>query len=265
MKTKKKISWLLVPFAAICATRAFAIPIAFDFTGTVRDHVFVDFTTGAQVFDPAAVGQDFTARMIIETDLFTHRVAADRPNSRTLDISTEVSNPPPWDATLIIGGNAVNLAIHDSNYGLVHLADSRGPLASCAPRGCISGDNDVLALATRSEQMGPLGIESSRLLTMLGFERLVPFGGSPAYIDLDQPFDVESLLTVELPNLTLTLSDNTFDCTTPDACPTHFSDQTHFNITSMTRTHLAVPEPGTLGLLAMGLLAAASVRRRASR
>jgi hypothetical protein len=264
MKTKKKISWLLVPCAAVCATSAFAIPVAFDFSGTVRDHQFIDFALGGITSDPTAAGQDFTARMVFETDLFTQRVAADRPNSRTLDISTEVTNPPPWDVTLIIGGNAVNLALYDSNYGLVHLADSRGPLPSCAPAGCASGDNDVLAIAARSEQSGPLGLEASRLLTMVGFEGVVPFGGSPAYIDLDQPFDIASLLTVELPNLALTLSDNTFNCTTPTACSTHLSEQTHFNITSMTRSALSVsvPEPSTLGLFAIGLLGAAGARRR---
>jgi PEP-CTERM motif len=43
------------------------------------------------------------------------------------------------------------------------------------------------------------------------------------------------------------------------------TDTTTFNITSFTRTDLSVPEPGALGLFALGLSGALLARRRTAK
>ncbi len=248
-------------FLAVVASPANSIPIAFDFTGTVRDRALVDLTAGSRTFDPSAVGQSFTARVVFETDLFTERSMPTRPTSRVLDIATPTSATAQWNSSLVIGGQSIELAIHDRNYGLVHLTDSLWPFTCTG--GC-RADNDVLAIATRSEHFGPLGLSEGRFFTLVGFEG-VNFSSplSPSYIDLDQPFDVASILTYALPNLSLSYSNSTSICEPAGVCSTRTQDQTRFNITSFTRTALSVPEPGTLGLVMAGLLAAGITRRRA--
>src|SRR5688572_4679181 len=57
-------------FAAMATTPAQAVPITFDFSGTISSHSFFDPWAWELTEDPTVVGQAFTARMTIETDQF---------------------------------------------------------------------------------------------------------------------------------------------------------------------------------------------------
>jgi PEP-CTERM motif len=67
------------------------------------------------------------------------------------------------------------------------------------------------------------------------------------------------LLTVALPNPSLFYLHQSAPCA---ECNGDFSESWQFNVASITRTSRSVPEPGTLGLLVMGLIAAGFARRR---
>ena len=92
-----------------------------------------------------------------------------------------------------------------------------------------------------------------------------PNDQSPSYINLDTPFNLDSLLTMPLPNLTLQFGTTIFDCEGVNLCFANYFETTWFTTTSVTRTDLSaqsVPEPGTLGLLAAGLFGVGFARRR---
>jgi hypothetical protein len=256
----KKISWGLAVVAALAAAPALSIPLVFDLAGSVQSRQ--TYASGSWTADDSAVGQAFTAQVIIETDLFTQRTASNNPTWRDLFISTGIPAVSPWDASLTVNGTGIPLATGDLNYAYVDLNDSGGPFA-CGP-GCAGGVNDSLSLVTRSDQSGPLGVTASSLLQLLAYEPLDLTGTTPStYIDLDQPFDVASLVTIPLPNLSLAYGTSVFDCQALNLCFFSSGETTRFNVTSVTRSSAtSVPEPGPLGLMGAVVLAMTLARRR---
>ena len=254
MNHTKRVLLGLAGVAACCATPSYAIPIVFDLSGTVLTQSHYDAPTNNRTFDDAAVGRAFTSQLVLETDLFPATgTFTDAFSFRDLFLWTGNTNPSPWQSTLEVGGNAIDVGIYDLNYAYVELQDTKNAAVG-----------DSLLVVARSDKSGPLGVTNSSLLQLVAFET---YNGStpPGYIDLDQPFDIQSLLTVALPNLRFSYGTSSFDCQALNLCFFAASDTTDFLVTSVTRSVggvTAVPEPGTLGLFAGAILGMWALARR---
>jgi hypothetical protein len=84
-----------------------------------------------------------------------------------------------------------------------------------------------------------------------------------SWLDFSQPVNLDLLLTLPTASdsfpLSLSLTDGIFDCT--NGCRQTSSLSTFMRITSLTRTSTSVPEPGSLGLLAVGFAGVLLTRR----
>jgi len=254
MKHPKGVFLGLAGLAACCAAPTFAVPLVFDFAGSVLTQAHFDAPTGIRTFDDAAVGQAFSAQLEIDTDRFMPGSLTDAFSFRDLLFFTDIGGTSPWTSSLTIGGNAIDVGIHDRNYAYVELQDTKNP-----------GVGDSLLVVARSDLSGPLGVTNSSLMQLVAFETYSAGQTPPGYIDLDLPFDVDSLLTVALPNLRLSYGTSSFDCQASNLCFFAASDTTDFLVTSVTRSVRGatdVPEPGTLGLFAGAMLGMWAFARR---
>ena len=264
MRSSSLVS-VLALLATALATDANAIPITFDFTGTLNRHTLYDGATGILTSDTSQLGQALSATLTVEMDRFpASGTVTDAFSFRSLFLPTDLGAPSPWSGSLSIGGQAVSLSLFDLNYAYLELQDSKGPL-SCGP-GCTTQALDSTVLVGRSDRSGPLGVTASTVLAFNAHQSFDPAIPDPSYIDLDQPFSIGDLATIALPNLQFNYGTSTFDCQALNLCFLASADNYWFDVT-VTRTlgATAVPEPGVLGLFALALLLLVlSTRRRAN-
>jgi len=258
MKHSHKLSLALTTLLVGFAAPSFAIPVVFDLAGTVKSRTIYDAATGTNTSDNTLVGQTFNAQLVVETDRFPPGSVTDAFSFRDLFLNTGFAAPSPWSSSLTIAGTPIDVAVNDLNYAYIDLQDSKGPI-SCGP-GCTTQANDSLTLVARSDRSGPLGVTNSSLLALLAYDP-----ADPSYINLDQPFSADSLLTIPLPNLQLNYGTSFFDCQALNLCFVGGADNFWFDVTSVTRSiqgATAVPEPGSFALFASALFGLFLVARR---
>jgi PEP-CTERM motif len=269
MNIRKKFSRGLAVLAIGACAPAWAIPLAFDFSGTVQSRTTYDAVTGSNGVNTAWDGLAFTARMVFETDGFQPGVLNDGNGWRSLWSPLDGNLPGAMSASLNIGGNEIDVLPFNYNQGYLELSDTEG-YQSCGAN-CGFGVPDSLLLVARSNLMGPLGNLQASLFQLNAYQAFVfpdPNSVEYDYVDLDNPFAASDLLTIALPNLSFSYATSSFDCQALNLCYLQTSETTRFNVTSLTRSNLSatsVPEPGTLGLLAAGLFAAGFGRRKLRR
>src|SRR5690242_5136235 len=126
MNTQWK-KWFAV-VAVASAAPASAIPVTFDFSGTVANVVDVDFATNLPVYDLSTAGQAFNAQFIIDTDSFGVGTPTASDVGDRLSYSAEL--PGVITASLQVNGEAIDLAPYSRNRANLSFLDSNG-IVSC--------------------------------------------------------------------------------------------------------------------------------------
>jgi hypothetical protein len=242
---------------AIAATTAHAIPLVFNFTGSVSSRVTLD-TGGNASYDHSLDGQAMSGWITLETDgLVTSSTTNERFDRLTF--ADSIGDSVEWVTSgLTIGGVAYDVGGYQHDYGQLAYLDSNGP-TSCGPN-CTSTTPDQWMVLDESRQLpnpAPNTRYNTRALSLSVYDALNQFG----FIDLSQGFDALSVLTLPSAYATGLYQENTWFCGSSDSCNVQRTS-TWLQINSLSiSAPPSVPEPGTLALLAMGIFGTALTRR----
>ena len=233
----------------VAAASAHAVPIVFDFAGTVTSGV-------------SAIGEAVAGQIVVETDGLFHNAYTSTPG--TWVTYTDLSSNPVDLITsqVSIGGNAYDVGVYSSDHSSLTAFDSSG-LPACD--GCAVSSDYVTVTdwsmsywpSNASDPVPPPGEYLGR--------RLALQWNTPAldFVDVSngcEPLDLVSMLTTLLP--TGYFRDETWACADLRCTGTGIQ-QTNFRVDSLSVQTPSVPEPGTLALFGIGLLGGAVVRRAA--
>jgi len=249
--------------AVICAGPASAIPVTFDFSGTVTQVLNFGPAPGVPTIDLSTAGQAFSAQFIIDTDRFGPAMSSSADVGDRLTFGSAL--PGAVTSSLMINGESIDIAPFSSNLASANFLDSNG-VVSCGEN-CSRIAPDQFNVNTISQDLTPAGLSAARTLSfsfLAGFQSFDNPEQALAWFDFSPDFDLTQLASLPLLDSlrpSVSLNDVLFDCTEVGCQPTG-SRRTMFDVMSATRTVASVPEPGALGLLAIGLAGAWFTRRR---
>ena len=243
--------------AAVCslgfAGTAGAIPIHFDFTGTI---------TGVENVKGATVGAVISGGFTFETERLAFGHAPGSPQYSWVDHEPEGLTEPY--AFLNFGGREVAYpSAATGNYAVINFFDACTPI--CAPFGVENFGMFASTGHSAAPDFTGLMQQSSFYFASAALTRLTdpPFIEAFDYFDGTQ-VDPTSIVTLPLYDLAGFYSQGTMDCVS-GGCTNIAPGSLGFTIDSVTRGigARAVPEPGTLSLLAASLAGLWLFRRRA--
>ena len=245
---------------ALGAASAQAIPLTFAFTASVRETIiFNEF--GQATYDPSHNGEAVTGAIVVETDGLLSETFTS--NFGTSLIFRQATNSGLFSSALTIGGTAVDVGAYDRDTGSLQIIDSNGP-QPCGD-GCSSLTPDQVGVGFRSSNF-PLIFDQP--LNGVFLSRSLSLGWSDpdnqlGLIDLSRPFGPLDILNVPIAQAFALFTQQVENCR-DDFCSFGGQTVTNFTIDSLSVTAAAVPvpEPGTLSLFLLGLLATAGNRSR---
>lgn len=250
---------------AMAAASAQAVPIIFDFTGTVRETQYYDWVNQTGGTDLSLAGQAVTGRIVVEVDgLRPHETTT--ASGTTVGYTDSILNPTELiTSQLNIAGVNYDVGAYSGDTGFVFAFDSSGvpPCEGCAVV------RDLLAVTDGSREywlpdgvVPPPGEYGARDLRI----NWIDGGTAPDFVDLSngfEPLDMLQMLTGLIPSGSY--EDAVWDCAADETCTVTSSSRTFFQINTMNVHTTSVPEPGTLALFAVGLLGGAVARRSSAK
>lgn len=262
MKTNIRAAALAAVVMSIAAP-ANAVPIRIEFTGTVvsSNRLSYDFV---QTPEPAYLGQSVAGWFLIETDGL-QRVPGGTSAFPALAFNDEPAAPELITSALTVGGNSIDVGLYELDTGSIRYLDSIGPV-SCGP-GCSSTPSDRILFTDSSAQtiVDPFQLPSpgtyfGRSMTLFSAARPDPVDPTAIshYFDLSQNLDALSSMSLPLDPAVHTVigsfSELTSTCVA-GSCRTYSSLALGFDVTSVVRRVVQVPEPGTLSIAVLVILA----------
>lgn len=254
---------------------ASAVPIRFDFSGTVRETNVFNSGIGSQ--DHSNDGAAFAVSIIVETDGLTKSTTT-AASGVTVSYLDAPGAPELVSSSVVINGTAYDVGIYDFDQGGIRFIDSSGPV-SCGV-GCATFTPDQFNISDSSTEIlfgpGPFpadGVYRNRSVNINSADPdvggLNPFNYALMmdYFDLAATDDPLSVLTLPLGFLGGSYNEGAFTCTSVPTkhCIGDYNKVTVFTINSVSRSIVSVPEPASFGLLAFGLAGLAAQRSRTKR
>ncbi|MES1263286.1 MAG: PEP-CTERM sorting domain-containing protein [Peristeroidobacter soli] len=239
-----------------------AVPIVFDFTGTVTGRS-TQVVGGPSVNDDSLNGVAYSASLTIESDLLLRKPVQDFGDQLIQEFTEPEFGTAAVTGSLVIGGETIDLRPYSRNIGNVSFGDQLDFVTQT-----YDGLIDSVAINANSRAPEPTfpaesGLRGSgRVLSLIAYELWNPTAPATGMGSFDN-LSLDDLLSMPLPNATLSYLDAYWTCEVT-YCIQLPATRTTFSIDTLTRRVASVPEPATLGLFALGLIGAAGVRRRLS-
>ncbi|WP_202624174.1 PEP-CTERM sorting domain-containing protein [Steroidobacter agaridevorans] len=243
----------------LAAGAAQAVPIVFEFAGTVGETRIHDAVGNLLALDYSLSGQTVTGRIVVETDGLAVRTYTNQFGSSQSLLDYLFDPPEQITSELFIGGVMYDVGAYSGDTGHLWGIDSSG-VPGAGPD--LFDVSDVSMEYWYNEALGgPRPAPGEYQYRQFGLQWTDP--ANPLdLVDLSnglQPLDVLPLLTGLLPRAYYTQERMYCDDT---GCSTLTISDTDFSINSLTVSTANVPEPGTLALFGIGLLGSGLVRRR---
>jgi hypothetical protein len=246
--------------AAVCALMlssvANAVPIYLNFTGTA-------VPTSWPLPEDGPLGSPVQGSFTFETDLLTSELTASGIQQSFLEYPLPPARPTAT-ASVNIGGKAFNPFSYSDGYASINYVDAcNPPPGQCFP----SWAENFNLHASSSDFPSVEDYTGEYHSAALWFSSVVPYDpfnlGAPRvnYFDLADGVTAATFLDLPLYNLLGGYSETTFSCVAGQ-CAESGRKEWQFNIDSVSRGAVSVPEPGTIGLAITGLLALLIARRR---
>jgi len=263
-----KFTRMILPALAVGAVAtlpAHAVPVVFDFTGTISQHGGYDYSSGTyqgwEEWDSA--GTAFSAQFIVETDLFGPMATGENEYARSANFA---ALPGAITASFSIGGVPMALPRFNTEASFINAADSKGFVTF--PSGGWSIVPDQWNVNFRSREVTPQGYTSLFDFSVGAAEDIDPVnmtGGTSmfSFEDITSPLSLVTL-PIGSPYRFKDVQFSLENYTCNPTCRVLDGEYWYTTVTSVTRTvgTTAVPEPATLALLLAGMGGALLMRRR---